>query len=59
VPGLVPLARNVVLPTASGDFQFPLTGAPPGTYPFIAAVTAPGTLSLAAPLATTTLTILP
>ena len=32
VPGLVPIARNIVLPTVAAPFAFPLAGAPPGTY---------------------------
>ena len=49
VPGLVPIARTVVLPTLSVPFSFPLAGAPPGVYAWLAGVTAPNTLSLAAP----------
>ncbi len=59
VPGLVPLARNVVVPTGSAAFSFPLAGAPPGTYTWIAGVTSAGTLSLLAPLASTPFTITP
>jgi hypothetical protein len=59
VPGLVPLARGVVVPTGSAPFAFPLAGAPPGDYTWIAGVTAPGTLSLMAPLSTTPFTIVP
>ena len=59
VPGLVPIARAVVLPTLAVPFSFPLAGAPPGAYAWIAGVTAPGTLSLAAPLSQTPFTITP
>lgn len=33
VPGLVPIARGVVLPTIAAPFVFPLAGAPPGPTP--------------------------
>jgi hypothetical protein len=59
VPGLVPIARAIVLPMLSVPFSFPLAGAPPGAYVWIAGVTAPGTLSLAAPLSQTPFTIVP
>lgn len=59
VPGLVPIARNVVLPTANAPFVFPLTGAPPGSYAWLTGVTAPGTLTLVAPITTTPFTITP
>jgi hypothetical protein len=59
VPGLVPIARNVVLPSVSLPFAFPLAGAPPGSYQWLAAATSPGTLSLASPLASTPFTIVP
>jgi hypothetical protein len=59
VPGLVPLARGVMVPTGSAQFGFPLAGAPPGAYTWIAGVTSPGTLSLMAPLSTTPFTIIP
>lgn len=59
VPGLVPIARSVVLPTLAVPFAFPLAGAPPGSYSWLAAVTTPGTLSLLAPIETTPFTISP
>lgn len=59
VPGLVPLARGVVLPTGSAPFSFPLAGAPPGAYQWIAGVTAPGTLTLVSPLVSTPFTVTP
>lgn len=59
VPGLVPMARSVVLPTVDAPFAFPLAGAPAGEYSWIAAVTAPGTLTPVAPLASTPFTITP
>ena len=59
VPGVVPMARSVVLPTVDAPFAFPLAGAPAGTYSWIAAVTAPGTLTPVAPLASTPFTITP
>jgi hypothetical protein len=59
VPGLVPLARGVILPTGSASFSYPLVGAPPGTYAWIAGVAAAGTLSLASPLVSAPLTIVP
>lgn len=59
VPGLVPIARGVVVPTVSAPFVFPLAGAPAGSYAWITALTAPGTLTLAAPLVTTPFTITP
>lgn len=59
VPGLVPIARGVVLPTVSAPFSFPLAGAPPGTYQWLAAVTSPGTLSVVAPIASTPFTVVP
>lgn len=59
VPGLVPLARGVVVPTGSATFGYPLSGAPPGAYTWIAGLTATGTLSLASPLVTTPFTIVP
>jgi len=48
-----------VLPTVAAPFAFPLAGAPPGTYTWMAGVTAPGTLGLLAPIASTTFTITP
>lgn len=59
VPGLVPIARGLVLPTVSAPFAFPLAGAPPGTYTWLAGATQPGTLSLMAPLASATFTVTP
>ncbi len=59
VPGLVPIARGIVLPTASAPFAFPLAGAPPGNYQWLAAVTAPGTLTLVSPIASTPFTVVP
>lgn len=59
VPGVVPIARGVVLETASVPFVFPLAGAPPGNYVWMAALTTPGTLSLVSPVASTPFTILP
>lgn len=59
VPGLVPIARNIVLPTVAAPFAFPLAGAPPGTYTWLAGVTMPGTLALIAPIASTPFTITP
>lgn len=59
VPGLVPIARGIVLPTVSAPFAFPLAGAPPGTYTWLAGVTTPGSLALVAPLASTTFTVTP
>ena len=59
VPGIVPMARNVVLPTVDAPFSFPLAGAPAGSYSWIAAVTAPGTLTPVVPLESTPFTITP
>lgn len=59
VPGLVPIARGIVLPTVSAPFAFPLAGAPPGNYQWLAAVTAPGTLALVSPIAATPFTVVP
>ncbi|MCC6991808.1 MAG: hypothetical protein IT181_22590 [Acidobacteria bacterium] len=59
VPGIVPLARNVVLPTAAATFSFPLAGVPAGSYAWHAGVTTPGTAALAAPLVTAPFTIGP
>lgn len=59
VPGLVPIARGIVLPTVSAPFAFPLAGAPPGNYQWLAAVTAPGTLTLVSPIASTPFTVVP
>ena len=41
VPGLVPIARNIMLPSVSMPFAFPLAGVPPGWYRWLAAVTYP------------------
>lgn len=59
VPGLVPIARNIVPPTLSAPFSFPLASAPPGTYMWVAGVTAPGSLTMVSPVATTTFTVTP
>lgn len=59
VPGLVPIARNIGLPTIAAPFAFPLAGAPPGSYTWLAGVTTPGTLTLVAPIASTPFTITP
>lgn len=59
VPGLIPIARGIVLSSASVPFGFPLAGAPPGTYQWLAAVTSPGTLTLVSPIASTPFTIVP
>ena len=59
VAGLVPIARNIMLPSVSMPFAFPLAGAPPGSYRWLAAVTSPGTLTLVSPLASTPFTIVP
>ena len=59
VPGLVPIARGLVLPTVSAPFAFPLAGAPPGAYTWMAAVTTPGTLTLVSPVASTPFMIVP
>lgn len=59
IPGLVPIARNVVLPSIDAPFAFPLTGAPPGVYAWVAGVTAPGTMALVAPLESRPFTITP
>ena len=59
VPGLVPIASNFIVPSVSAPFAFPLAGAPPGEYRWLAAVTTPGTLTLISPLASTPFTIVP
>ncbi len=59
VPGLVPIARGIVLSSVSVPFELALNGAPPGTYQWLAAVTSPGTLALVAPIASTPFTIVP
>jgi hypothetical protein len=53
VPGLVPIARGIVLPTVSAPLAFLLAGAPPGNYQWLAALTASGTLTLVSPIAST------
>lgn len=58
VPGLVPIARGIVLPTISAPFGLPLAAAPPGSYTWMAAVTTPGTLSLVSPIVSTPFTVL-
>lgn len=59
VPGMVPIARNIIVPTLAAPFSFPLAGAPPGTYTWMAAVTSPGTLTMVAPVASTIFTVTP
>ena len=59
VPGLVPIARNVVLPTIDVPFGVPLVGAPPGAYVWMAGVKSPGTLSIVSPIANTPFTVTP
>ncbi len=59
VPGLVPIARGLVLPSVSVPFSFPLAGAPPGNYEWLAALTAPGTLQIVSPIASTPFTVVP
>lgn len=60
VPGLVPLERNVVVPTISAPFSLVIPpGVPPGAYFWHAGLTAPGTLSLVSALAATSFQILP
>ena len=59
VSGLIPIARGIVLPSMSAAFAFPLAGAPPGNYTWMAAVTTPGTLTLVSPIASTPFTIVP
>jgi len=59
VPGIVPLARGVVVPTIAVPFAFPLASVPPGNYVWLTAVTVPGTRSLAAPIVTTPFTGVP
>ena len=59
VPGVIPIARGLVLQTASVPFVFPLAGAPPGNYQWMAALTAPDTLSLVSPLVSTPFTVVP
>jgi hypothetical protein len=59
VPGLLPIARGIVLATASVPFVFPLAGAPPGNYVWMTAITTPGTLSLVSPVTSTPFTVVP
>jgi hypothetical protein len=59
VPGVIPIARGIVLETASVPFVFPLAGAPPGHYVWMAALTAPGSLALVSPVVSTPFTVLP
>lgn len=59
LPGIVPIARAVVIPTITVPFAFPLSGAPPGSYAWLTGVTVPGTLTLRAPIETTPFTISP
>lgn len=59
VPGLVPIARGIILPTIAAPFAFPLAGAPPGAYTWLAGATTPGTLTLVAPIASTPFAITP
>jgi hypothetical protein len=59
VPGLVPIARHVVVPSATLAFAFPLADAPLGHHAWHAAVTVPGTLTPMAPIATTAFSIVP
>lgn len=59
VPGAVPMARSVVLPTASLSFALPLQGAPPGAYSWLAVATQPGTLTPVTPIERTAFSIRP
>jgi hypothetical protein len=59
VPGLVPIARQIVLPSVVTPFSFPLATAPLGNYTWLAGVTVPGTLTLMAPLQATPFSIVP
>lgn len=59
VPGLTPIARGIVLQTASVPFVFPLAGAPPGNYVWMTALTSPGSLALVSPVTSTPFTVLP
>lgn len=59
VPGLIPIARNIVLPTISAPFVFPLAGAPAGSYAWLTGLTSPGTLTLVSPITTTPFSITP
>ncbi len=53
VPGLVPIARGLLLPTTTLNFSFALAGVPPGNYLWLAGVTSPGTLTTVTPVAST------
>lgn len=57
VPGLVPIARGIVLPTVTAPFGLPLAGAPPGSYTWLAALTSPGSLTVVSPIVSTPFTI--
>lgn len=57
--GLAPIARGIVLQTASVPFVFPLAGAPPGDYVWMTALTSPGSLALVSPVTSTSFTIRP
>lgn len=61
VPGLVPIGRGFVpFPYNGPIFWLPLpTGAPLGGYTFYSALTAPGTLNLLTPIATTVVNVTP
>jgi hypothetical protein len=59
VPGLLPIARGIVLATASVPFVFPLAAAPTGTYMWLTAITSPGTHALVSPVTSTSFTVLP
>lgn len=59
VAGLAPIARGIVLQTASVPFVFPLAGAPPGDYVWMTALTLPGSLALVSPVTATSFTIRP
>jgi hypothetical protein len=59
VPGIVPLARGIVLPSASVGFRFPLATAPNGAYTWITVVSAPGSLAPVVPLSTAPFAIVP
>ena len=50
-PGLAPIARGVVVPTATVSYTFPIGPAvPPGLYAWVTALTQPGTFTLEWPL---------
>jgi hypothetical protein len=59
VPGLVPIARQVVLPSVTAPFSFRLATAPPGSYAWLCGLTSPGTLTLVAPVHQTPFSIVP